>query len=258
MSSSFQTMLCKDATIADITPELGYVVKSGAAQSTYQSFPATAASSSNMIFSVQVPSENIVIGRDVLLETDMAFNFNIGSETTPLVQADKPSGYVIGWGRECALNAFPLSMNMTTATSTINNTSVSVNLQDVLPQLLRLNDSRCLYAYNGTTPSLPDQAYFNYANGVGALNNPLGSYNNAGQDVCLVPRGAFPVELAVRHYGAEAGGAFVLLDNSLEVADWVPVGDDPGYDRQFWQVYAKFKVSEPLFISPFTLSPTPP
>lgn len=255
MSSSFQTMLCKDPTIADITPELGYVVKSGAAQSTYQSFPATAASSSNMIFSVQVPSENIVIGRDVLIETEMAFNFNIGSASNPYTEANAVAGkeanaYIMGWGRDCALNAFPLSMNMTTATSTINNTSVSINLQDVLPQLLRLNDSRCLYAYNGTTPSLPDQAYFNYANGVGALNNPLGSYNNASQDVCLVPRGAFQVELAVRHYGTTTAlpGAFDLLNNSLQVSDFAV---NPA---QFWQVYVKYKVSEPLFISPFTWS----
>jgi hypothetical protein len=253
-------MLCKDATIADITPELGYVVKSGAAQSTYQSFPATAASSSNMIFSVQVPSENIVIGRDVLLETDMAFNFNVGSQTTPyVITGQKPANsYIIGWGRECALNSFPLSMCMTTATSTINNTSVSVNLQDILPQLLRLNDSRCLYAYNGTTPSLPDQAYYNYANGVGALNNPLGSYNNAGQDVCLVPRGAFPVELVVRHFVQfGAGQPFVLFNNSLQVA----ADDNPtppvlptAATGQYWEVYVKFKVSEPLFISPFTWS----
>lgn len=251
MSSSFQTMLCKDPTIADITPELGYVVKSGAAQSTYQSFPATAASASNMIFSVQVPSENIVIGRDVLIETEMAFNFDVGTQTSPINVANSPSktagSYIIGWGRECALNAFPLSMNMTTATSTINNTSVSINLQDVLPQLLRLNDSRCLYAYNGTTPSLPDQAYFNYANGVGALNNPLGSYNNASQDVCLVPRGAFQVSLVVRHYGI-VGGVVSLVNNSLVVASY----DD--FPDQFWQVYVKFKVSEPLFISPFTWS----
>lgn len=251
MSSSFQTMLCKDATIADITPELGYVVKSGAAQSTYQSFPATAASASNMIFSVQVPSENIVIGRDVLIETDMAFNFDVGTQTSPITEINSPlktpGSYIIGWGRDCALNAFPLSMNMTTATSTINNTSVSINLQDVLPQLLRLNDSRCLYAYNGTTPSLPDQAYFNYANGVGALNNPLGSYNNASQDVCLVPRGAFQVSLVVRHYGV-VGGVVSLVDNSLVVASYAD------FPEQFWQVYVKYKVSEPLFISPFTWS----
>jgi len=81
---SFKTVLCKDSTIADITPELGYVVESGAAQTTYQQFPATAASSSNMIFNVQVPSENIVIGRDALIESQMGYNFSIGSADQPV------------------------------------------------------------------------------------------------------------------------------------------------------------------------------
>lgn len=272
MSDAFRTMLVKDDTIADITNDLGYVVKSGAAQKTMQQFPATAASSSNMIFSVQVPSENIVIGRDILIETDMAFNFEVGSAAVPITPQvlqesnRSPTGYIIGWGRDCALNAFPLSQLMNTATSTINNTSVSVNLQDILPQLLRLNDSRCLYAYNGMTPSLPDQAYFNYENGVGALNNPLGSYNNAGQDVCLVPRGAFPVELVVQHFvgvGAFAAdgtaiAAGSLINNSLEqlpyantVAPADPILFAP---EQFWKVYVRFQVSEPLFLSPFTWS----
>lgn len=266
MSSSFKTMLVKDSTIADITPDLGFVVKSGAAQTTMQQFPATAASSSNMIFSVQVPSENIVIGRDVLIETDMAFNFAVGTSAVPVTtdvlsaSGKDSTGYIIGWGRECALNAFPLSQLMNTATSTINNTSVSVNLQDVLPQLLRLNDSRCLYAYNGMTPSLPDQAYFNYQNGVGAINNPLGSYNNSGQDVCLVPRGAFPVQIVVEHYSnggfTSAGVAIAagLIDYSLNQAPYIETAVASYYPEQFWKVYVRFQVSEPLFLSPFTWS----
>jgi len=269
MSDAFKTMLCKDPTISDITSDLGYVVKSGAAQTTLQQFPSTAASSSNMIFSVQVPSENIVIGRDILIESDMAFNFEVGSAAVPitldvLAESNKPpTGYIIGWGRECALNAFPMSQLMNTATSTINNTSVSVNLQDVLPQLLRLNDSRCLYAYNGMTPSLPDQAYYNYENGVGALNNPLGSYNNAGQDVCLVPRGAFPVQLVVEHrvgagaFAADGSpiAANTIINNSLEQLPYANSDPDILFaPEQYWKVYVKFQVSEPLFLSPFTWS----
>ena len=84
MAESFKTMLVKDSTIADITPDLGYAVRSGAASHTNQQFPATAQNSSTMIFSVQVPSENIVIGRDMLIETNMGFQFNVGDSSYPI------------------------------------------------------------------------------------------------------------------------------------------------------------------------------
>jgi hypothetical protein len=52
---------------------------------------------------------------------------------------------------------------MTTATAQINNTAVSVNLQDILPSLLRMNNSRELYSFNSQpllcptkhTPGMP-------------------------------------------------------------------------------------------------------
>jgi len=107
MTDSFKTVLCKDSTISDITPELAYVVESGAAQTTYQQFPATAASSSNMIFNVQVPSENIVIGRDALIESQMGYNFSIGSADQPVTvdsmqfsnKIPAPGAYIAGWCR---------------------------------------------------------------------------------------------------------------------------------------------------------------
>jgi len=153
MSDSFKTQLCKDSTIADITPDLAYCVKSGAASTTYQAFPSTAASSSTMIFSVQVPSENIVIGRDVLVETNMAATLNVGTQTnfisfTNVETSTSTAGGtlpILEWGGNLALHVFPLGSLMNTASATINNTSVSSNVKDILPQLLRQNDSRFLY-----------------------------------------------------------------------------------------------------------------
>jgi len=277
MSESFKTYLVKDSTINDITPDLAYCVKSGAASYTNQQFPATAQNSSTMIFSVQVPSENIVIGRDILIETTMAFSFNVGSSDYPITADGSfdsanvialKDNLILDWGKACALRAFPLASLMNTASATINNTSVSTNVRDVLPQLLRLNDSRYLYKYNGMTPSLPDQAYQSYVDAVGANNNPLASWNTASYDVDLVPRGAHPIELYATHYGsgtsyAADGTATVVtgafIDNSLKQALWVDGGAATGvaytfYDQQWWVVEVKTKITEPLFISPFTWS----
>ena len=54
-SSLFGTCLITDPIISDITPELAYAVNMGAANKTAQQITATSASSSSVIFSVQVP-----------------------------------------------------------------------------------------------------------------------------------------------------------------------------------------------------------
>jgi hypothetical protein len=51
---SFKTVLIKDARIADITSQEVYGVLSGGAQSTQQQIAATSASTSSLVFQVQV------------------------------------------------------------------------------------------------------------------------------------------------------------------------------------------------------------
>jgi hypothetical protein len=143
---------------------------------------------------------------------------------------------VFQYGRTDAFQAFPLASLMTTAQAQINNTSVSVNLQDVLPSLLRLNNSRELYRYNSMTPSLPDQAYAEYKDGVGDNNNPLAGYGNASYDIDQVPRGAFPANVVIKRF---VGGVF--QDNS-------PIA--VGYNNT-WEIEVSTIVSEPIFLSPF-------
>jgi len=226
--SDFKTVLVRDSVIGDITSDLDFAVKSGASQTTYQRFPSTSASNSSLIFSVQVPSENVVIGRDVLLTSGISFT---------LTATGVPNGdLALNYGADSALAPFPLSSLMTTATAQINNTAVSVNLQDILPQLLRLNNSRELYRFNSTTPSLPDQAYARYGDAVGANNNPLAGYSNASYDIDQVPRGSHPISMSVVHT-ITAGGQ----DDSL-------ISTDP---LDTFVIEISTVVAEPLFLSPF-------
>ena len=188
--SDFRTSLCKDSTIADITSDLSYQVKSGAAQCTYQSFGSSTPSNSALNMNIQVPSENIIMGRDVLLTSGLTFTLRIG----PGVPAGSPA---FQYGFNCSLAAFPLSAIMTTMTAQINNTTCSINLQDCLPSLLRMNDSRELYRYNGMTPSLPDQVYADYTQAPGTSNNPMAGLKNGSYDVDQNPRGAHPCQIYI-------------------------------------------------------------
>jgi hypothetical protein len=233
--SDFKTVLVKDSVIGDITADLDFAVKSGASQTTYQRFPSTSASNSALIFNIQVPSENVVIDRAVLLTSGLTFTINAGS--TSVVANQVPVGSsVFDYGLTDALQAFPLNSLFTTATAQINNTTVTINTQDVLPSLLRMNNSRELYRYNSMTPALPDQAYGAYADAVGANNNPLASYNNASYDIDQVPRGSFPVVVSITH-NITAGGTD-SSPISTNVADT-------------WVIVVSTVVTEPLFLSPF-------
>ena len=227
--ADFKTVLVRDSTIGDITSDIDFAVKSGASQTTYQRFPSTSSSNSALIFNVQVPSENVVIGRDLLLTTGLTFTLQC---------ANVPSGQLaFNYGVTDALQAFPLNSLLTTATVQINNTTVSINLQDVLPSLLRMNNSRELYRYNSTTPSMPDQAYGEYANAVVSNNNPLAGYQNASYDVDQVPRGAHPLGYVNILHNITAGGtdASLLSTNVLDT----------------WTIIISTVVTEPLFLSPF-------
>ncbi len=236
--SEFRPILVRDSVIGDITSDMDFAVRSGASQTTYQRFPATSASNSSLIFSVQVPSENVVIGRDVLLTTGLSFTMTAGNAAGAGNPGAVPVGsYAFDYGNTDALQAFPLASLMTTAQAQINNTSVSINLQDVLPSLLRMNNSRELYRFNSTTPSLPDQAYARYADGVGANNNGLAGYSNASYDIDQVPRGGFPASITLTRTDGVTGGT----DNNPKAVN----------ANDTWVIEFSTVVAEPLFLSPF-------
>ena len=209
MSADFKTVLIKDARLGDITDQLTYAVQSGASSNTYQQFSAVSTSASSMSFNVQIPSESIVVSREVLIQTDIAFTINI-TGVPPLQTA-------FNYGETDAFQAFPLNSLFTTASAQINNTNVSVNLQDVLPSILRLNDNRELYRYNGMCPVLPDQAYKEFSAGVGGSNNPLGDWSDQSYDGDLYPRGAYPCQLALVHQ--VSGGGINTSPVSTNVLD---------------------------------------
>ena len=199
--SDFKTVLIEDSRIADITASEVFGVQSGASQSTYQQFQAVSTSNSSIVFNVQIPSENIVIDRHLLLSSQLSFQLKLGSQTNAVFQV--PAGQAcFQYGLSDSLQAFPLNSLFTTIQSTINNVSVSTNLQDVLPMLMRMNDKRMLSRYNSMTPSLPDSVFGEYKNGAaGANNNPMGGYTNASYDEDFEGRGAYHLDsLQIDHY----------------------------------------------------------
>jgi hypothetical protein len=228
--SDFRTVLIEDSRIADITSTEVFGVQSSASQSTYQQFQAVSTSNSSIVFNVQIPSENIVIDRHLLIASQLAFE--ITATNVPIGEQ------VFQYGLTDSLQAFPLNSLFTTTQATINNVSVSTNLQDVLPMLMRMNDKRMLSRYNSMTPSHPDSAWGEYKDAPGSNSNPLAGYNNNGYDEDFMPRGAFSLDfLQIDRY---QGGVY---------QDASPISTAT---TNIWKIFIKVSLTEPfLALSPF-------
>ena len=230
--SSFKTVLIEESSISDLSNQEIFGVYSGSSQKTYQRFLATSASNSSLIWNVQVPSENIVVSRRPIMQSDINFTITIGNPV-PLGEL------ALDYGSSDALQCFPLQSLMSNYSVMVNNTSITSNLQDILPQITQMYDKRQLTKFNSTTPSLPDSGFGLYSTAVGTNSNPLGSSYDSGYDGCYNPRGGFALRGCFP--ARFVGGAY--QDNSLV---------STGVANETWKVYVFATVAEPfLALSPF-------
>ena len=202
-SADFTKTLVVDDRIANLTDSLDYAVIKGGANITSASYTAQSATNSSHTYSVQVPSEMTVIGREVMWSSTIQFKIT----GTPA-----NAQYLVDYGNTEAFAPFLLNQMVETLSSTINNNTVSMNVKDMIAPLLRLHDSRDLNRYNGLTPTMVD-TYKNYADAVQKSNNPLGSYGITNDNDNL-PRGAFAIETITGNTvgdGATAKTVFITV-----------------------------------------------
>ena len=223
MSSDFSKVYVIDDSLA-CTNEIKYAVNQGAMSITSSEFNAISESTASLSFNCQIPSENVIIDRTVMLSSTMVL------KVTGVVPIGE---YLIDYGRSEAFSSFPIQSSLSTIQLNLNNTTVSTNIRDVLPSIVRMIDPKTMQKYSTLAP-LGLDTYKSYADGVFASNNPLGGYNNVA-DNGLLPRGAFPV----------------LIGNTL-TAGGLPTGNQVIGDGATVQTsYIAISCAEPLLISPF-------
>ena len=234
--------LSRDATINDLSSSVDFAIKKGASQKTSQSFVANSKSSSQISFNITPPSEQTVIDRRILFKSTINFNLNVGTAAVPSAFAAGVSA--LDYGLKDALQAFPLNKLFTTVTASVNNTAVSINLQDVLPALLHMVDREVLSEFHGTTPCYLDnyEAFLECSTGVNAdgssavSNNPLGTYKEGSYSPMYKPRGSYPINIVSVTRGDG-------VNDLLAVAGGAAAND-------YWVIRCSVEVTEPLFISP--------
>lgn len=224
-SADFRKVLVEDARMR-VTDSLPFgVVKSGQNVTT-QIYPATSASPSSQTFSIQTPSEVTLLDRNIVWQS----TYELEIRGTPAA-----GEFLIDLGNRDALAPLPLHMSATTLQVQVNNNSVSVNIKDVLPQLLRMyGDDRALSRWNGIAPLAPD-TYRSYGDQLGANNNSNGSWAQTA-DNSLISRGTFGVDSIEQTQpviGAGEKNRQTIGDGTLRVCR------------------VRFTSYEPLFLSPF-------
>jgi len=210
--ADFKKVLVLDDRLR-VKDDIDFAVFKGARSNTTHIASAQSATTSQISFNLQVPSELTILDREIIYE---------GKFTLQVVGTPLGGKYLIDYGNGHALCPFPLHQMMSTATATVNNNTVSMNVQDVLEAVNRFHDRRFLARYNGMTPTAFD-TYQKYSDAIDTINNSNGSYNNIS-DNDLVPRGCFPVNIT---------------------------GNTIGDGATQKTVYITFQVREPLLLSPF-------
>ena len=232
-STDFKTILVKENTIAGITDQLTYAVKSGASSKTYQSFPSVSNSSSTLTFNVTVPSENVIVDREVYIRTKIYFTV---TETTIA-----NGSFAGGYGSDYALQAFPLNHLFTTASATINNSNVSSNIQDILPQILQMMSQEELSAYDGMTPNLVDYNCAKYSEALGSTNDVISTTSKTGYAKHFSPRGSYTCKV-VSYSRKDTATPAVITNNTL-------ASDNAGC---IFKIAYEVEVTEPIIgLSPF-------
>lgn len=239
MSQSFSTVLVKDDRL-NCKSSVKYAVEKGGANITASDVAANSATNTSHVYNVIVPSENIIVDRRVewgaTIKFRLIFN-NLPDGSGAKGDVNQPYD-LVQYGVHSSLSAYPLHSCSTTVSATINNNTVTANIDDILQTLIRFLDRSHIHKYNGITPTMPDN-YLNYADAVNQNNNPLGSYGNS--------------EKANDYHGR---GSYVLLgiQPASYGSSFYTVYTGTGGANNPYALYVTMKTTEPLMLSPFTFS----
>jgi hypothetical protein len=218
-----------------------YAVEKGAVSVTNGRFSAIANSSSQQTFQVQVPSENIYVDRAV----DWVCTARAVITLNYAAQADCPAQDTVLFtpGVGFSLAPFPTTQSVSTMQATINDQSLSINMADVLPQILRLADLSKTRKQR-TCPTMLDR-YYDVQPTTTYPNSPVGSYGSA-YSTDEVPCGAWGDLSFYIPTTAGSAGAITLSADGLPLAPAASAGAS-----KTLRVGVQWTTAEKLVLPPF-------
>ena len=168
---SIQTFLIEDPRISkSAINDVTVGVKSGPASSTVQKYLPNSNSSTNVLWNVNVPSENTLVDRHLYVEGKLQFVM-----TTPTNNALVQTPFRI------APSAFPFNSMLQSASMMVNNSKVTVQSQDILSVVTKQMEQKFLSKHYQGTAHYVDKYYANMNDAVGQ-SDPLGGFNLSEKD----------------------------------------------------------------------------
>ena len=125
ISDTFENILVKDDRLGCITPKVKFQVFKGGQNITGQPYKAISETTANHVYNVTVPSLETIISREVLWRSTVTLKISYPDKGT--------NEFAVNYGVTDALAPFPLHSLVNVMTVTINNNTVSQNMQETLP-----------------------------------------------------------------------------------------------------------------------------
>jgi hypothetical protein len=185
-------------------PEPRMGVRLGGESVSSRKFASLASTTSQHTYTINTPSLNTIVDRALYWQSTVVLQFdqqvlhnpNAAASQGPNVYTPGPHGttawtQLVRFGDTWSLSSFPLNRLTSSQSLTINDVSMQLQTAQVLPQLLRLADSKEARSAAGGTPNrlgkyaLPSRSYQE-------PGNPYGNtYSGSDDDGTNVPNGAF-------------------------------------------------------------------
>ena len=179
------------------------ILKGGAAGGiSWKKYTTTSVSNSSIQFSTPPPNARVFVDRKLYFLLPVRITLTSSAPNAfPLLRA----GYD-------APRSFPIASSISTLAATINNTTVSMNMADVIQGLLRFNTGEYLKEHDySMTPSAMDMSQ-EYNDVFGGVRDPLQQYASSNQE-SVTNRGAFSMYKIVTNTPSQAVIDCVFCEN---------------------------------------------
>ena len=228
MSNEIQTFLVTDNRISGITDQITVAVTAGPSSSSIQKYKQSSNSSSNIAFSVKVPSENTLCNRAIRVETILHATITF----TEALTVAQPLNIVP--------SSFPMNSGLFSSSARVNNSLVSVASGDVLEVLKKQYHQSYLTKHCQMTPNFVDT---NFGNIDDAAEDTSSSYMSGVRFAAADSATCGRANSNISYIVYSSGGA-VLGNSSAGVYTLAPGDSLNAY------VDVSMKVTEPILFLP--------
>ena len=247
--SAIEAVAVYDDRVVSKRPKFG--VTKGALSNTVTPFYAISNNGSQQTYQIQIPSESTYVDRALKWQSTVYLQFNVSAPS--VVLADP----VVNVGVDFSSSAFPLHRLCQTLSATVNNTTVTINEQDVINEITRLVDSKKNRSKR-TCPTYLD-TYASYDDAYLTNRNPLAGFNNSTTDEDEA-NGAFYGLTFTNPAGTplSGSGSYTYGGVTYNYANGIPVGTNntatPPALITSYPIFVSITSTEELQLSPFTWS----